>query len=105
MRPLSMIGMVLVIAAAAGLFRLKHEVQQLEAELISLDRTLIEEREAIRVLHAEWSYLNRPERLLKLSDRYLKLVPLVPSQVGPIYELSEPAGMSQRAELNAGVHR
>ena len=100
-----MIGMVLVIAAAAGLFRLKHEVQQLEAELISLDRTLIEEREAIRVLHAEWSYLNRPERLLKLSDRYLKLVPLVPSQVGPIYELSEPAGMSQRAELNAGVHR
>tara|TARA_B100001123_G_C14771497_1_gene812886 strand:+ start:73 stop:375 length:303 start_codon:yes stop_codon:yes gene_type:complete len=100
-----MIGMALVIAAAAGLFRLKHEVQQLEAELISLDRTLIEQREAIRVLNAEWSYLNRPERLLTLSDRYLNLVPLVSGQFGRIYELSEPARESQRAERNVGVHR
>jgi len=105
MRPLNLVGMALMIAAAAGLFRLKHEVQQLETELISLDRTLIEEREAIRVLHAEWSYLNRPERLLRLSDRYLKLVPIVPSQFGRIYELSEPVRESQRAEGNAGVHQ
>lgn len=101
-RPLNVIGLLLVIAAAAGLFQLKHEVQQLEAELVALDRVLVEEYEALRVLQAEWSYLNRPERLTRLAAAHLELVPITASQIGRVHELPEPLGAAAAVVLASG---
>ena len=102
MRPLNMIGLVLVIAAAAGLFQLKHEVQQLEAELTATDGALVKEREALRVLRAEWSYLNRPERLTRLAAKHLELGPITASQLGRVHELPEPLGGAAAIRLASG---
>lgn len=55
----------LLLATCAGimLFLVKHEVQDREDRLNALHREILADQEAIQVLNAEWSYLNRPDRL------------------------------------------
>ncbi len=75
--------LTLVAAAGAGtlLFWTSQSVRQKEAELARIEAAAARETQAIRVLNAEWDYLNRPERLEKLASEYLKLVPPQPSQI------------------------
>ncbi|WP_448202560.1 cell division protein FtsL [Azospirillum sp. sgz302134] len=65
------------LAAAAGgvLFQTSYEVQELEEQLGSLNRKIMEEQEAIQILKAEWSYLNDPTRLESLASQHLALQP------------------------------
>ena len=78
---------VVIGAIALGLFQLKHAVQRQEDELARLNRELLASEEAIHVLEAEWSYLNRPERLTALARRHLELEPMKPEQIGGIKTL------------------
>jgi hypothetical protein len=71
----------LVLCMGAGLFQVKHEVQILEEELEHLNRAILADQEATHVLRAEWSYLNRPERLAALSRRHLEIAPLAAAQI------------------------
>ncbi len=73
--------LVLAITAVAGLYALKLEVQALEGELRALNTRIIAGQDAIRVLRAEWSYLNRPARLQQLAEAYLDLQPLSTGQI------------------------
>lgn len=54
-----------------GLYGIAYEVEQMEKELAALEREIIEERETIHVLEAEWTYLARPERIEELSGQLL----------------------------------
>ncbi len=72
---------------AFGLYQLKHAVQRSEGKLARLERELITSQESIHVLRAEWSYLNRPDRLSRLAARHLALVPVAPDQIGDITAL------------------
>jgi hypothetical protein len=49
-------------------------------KLAALTRDIGREEESLRVLQAEWSYLNQPRRLEKLAKQYLKLAPLKGAQ-------------------------
>tara|TARA_B100000686_G_scaffold339697_2_gene414188 strand:+ start:121 stop:465 length:345 start_codon:yes stop_codon:yes gene_type:complete len=69
-------GVTLVAILAFGLYKLKYEVQELEARYATVNRAIVAEQEAIRVLNAEWSFLNNPKRLANLSERYLELRPV-----------------------------
>jgi len=100
MRPLGIAGFALVAVLAFGLFTLKYEVRGLEAELEQLERQADADQEAIRVLGAEWSYLNRPERLAALSARYLPLSVVSARQIGSIELL--PRRISVAAEGGDG---
>lgn len=73
--------LVVVLIAGAAMFNLKFRVQTLEAELAQLNRALLADQEAMHVLAAEWSYLNRPERLARLNRRYLRLRPVAAHQL------------------------
>lgn len=77
----SIVVILLLGAAASGLYQLKYDVAALEARAESLGRTLDMERQALHVLNAEWAYLNKPERLAELADRYLDLVPIGADQI------------------------
>ena len=55
------------------LFETSQSVQRAEQELADIERALKEEGESHRVLTAEWDYLNRPERLEKLTKRNLDI--------------------------------
>ncbi len=70
-----------------GLFHVKYEVQRLESELHQLNGVILTEQRQIHVLEAEWSYLNRPERLSGLARRHLDLVPMGAGHTGSIKDL------------------
>lgn len=86
-RILTVLGMVLAVGVAITLYQVKFEVHQAERQARELNRELVREREAIQVLEAEWSYLNRPARIQDLAERYLGLKPLKASQIGSVETL------------------
>ncbi len=61
------------LACAAGfvLFNVTFKVEKLEAELGELNRQILADQQSIHILKAEWSYLDRPERLELLIEDYL----------------------------------
>ncbi len=61
------------LAGIAGfaLFNITFKVEQLEAELNQLNKQILKEQKAVHVLRAEWSYLNRPDRIEALVRRLL----------------------------------
>ena len=66
---------------AVVLFVLKYEVQRLERELQMVSRQIVVDQQAVHVLNAEWSYLNRPARIADLAARHLRLQPLSTAQI------------------------
>ena len=86
-----------VIAALAvvgllstGLYFLEYEVKQMERQLARLDDGLRQDRQAIQVLRAEWSYLTTPDRLQKLAAKHrrsLDLSPASPAQITGLADL------------------
>ncbi|PJB70592.1 MAG: hypothetical protein CO093_07380 [Alphaproteobacteria bacterium CG_4_9_14_3_um_filter_47_13] len=64
------------VAAGALLFWTSQTVQQAEDKLSRLQKAVENEKQSIRVLHAEWDYLNRPVRLESLAAEYLDLSPV-----------------------------
>ncbi len=60
-----------VVVASFMLYRVKYEVQSIKAQIAETTQEIAQERESLHVVAAEWAYLNRPERLQALSDKYL----------------------------------
>jgi hypothetical protein len=80
---------VYMLAGLAGalLLRTSQSVQIAEDRLVQLKTAVAEEQDSIRLLNAEWAYLNNPERLEKLASRYLDLMP--PQPTAMLYEPDE----------------
>ncbi|MBU0726486.1 MAG: energy transducer TonB [Alphaproteobacteria bacterium] len=76
MRQTFLLWIFLIGGAGVALFLLKYEVQEREEQLARLNSQIIRDQEAIQILRAEWSYLNRPDRLADLARRYLDLEPV-----------------------------
>ena len=70
-----------------GLFHVKYQVQKLEDRLAKINRDIVREQEQIHVLRAEWTYLNRPERIEQLAKKYLDLAAPKASQMSSIAQL------------------
>ncbi len=105
MRATSTVLWVCLIGAMTfGLFQLKYAVQDREDELARLNRDLIASEESIHVLHAEWSYLNRPERLAALAEKHLGLRSMEARQIGSVAILPQrPPSQAVLAGLNSQV--
>ncbi len=73
--------LALTVAAGTALYVVKHEVGGLEDRLAAIDDQVQKDRDAIHVLHAEWAYVTRPERLTALVQNHLDLVPPTPAQI------------------------
>lgn len=88
---LSTIAWMCCLAVAAfGLYMVKYRVQAIQEQIAQKTRALEEEREHLRVIAAEWAYLNRPDRLQALAEKYLELKPLGGVQLGSIAMLPYP---------------
>ena len=77
----TMIWLGLIGASSAFLFKTSYEVQALESELRGVNRSILREQDSIRVMHAEWAFLNQPSRLQALTDQFTKLRPIAPAQM------------------------
>lgn len=69
------------------MYFLAEEVRGLEGDLARLNRTLIEERENINVLEAEWAFVARPEVLQDKAQRHLALAPVRADQIISLNQL------------------
>jgi hypothetical protein len=77
----TLIWALLAMIAGAGLFVMKYQVQALEDRLARINAEIVADQEAVHVLKAEWSYLNRPARLDDLGRRLLKLEPITAARI------------------------
>ncbi len=73
--------LALIFLAGGTLMKISYEVDMKERELSRMETQIKEDSESIRVLKAEWAYLNQPQRLEKLTEKYLKLQPMQTSQM------------------------
>ena len=81
--------LIAVTLAALALFYVSHRVERLEEALASQQHDILKHQEAIVILEAEWSYLNRPERISSLAERFLALAPLSADRVVSIKDLPQ----------------
>lgn len=97
---------LLVGVSGYAMFQVKYQVVQLEDELARLNRLIGADREQIRVLDAEWSFLNQPARLAELARRHLVLSPISPAQISRLDQLpwrspTPPAAVASAAPPSA----
>lgn len=73
--------LALILLAGGSLMKISYEVDAKEHELHRLKAQWMANEDSIRVLRAEWAYLNQPQRLEKLSAKYLALGPMQVAQL------------------------
>ncbi len=76
MRILSFLLLAALVALAVVIYQVKYQTRALEKQVAELRLGVQKERSAIAVLRAEWSHLNRPERVERLARKHLGLKPL-----------------------------
>jgi hypothetical protein len=103
MRPSVIAGLVLLAVMVTGLFELKYEVRALYEERVALHGRIADEEETLRVLQAEWSFLNQPDRIQEFARRYLALDTPVAGQISGIDRIPfrAPDDQVARADLEA----
>ena len=85
----TIIWFVVLAMLGVGLFQVKYAVQAKERDLRAVNRQITADRQILRVLEAEWSYLNDPVRLADLTRRHTDLVPAMASQIAGFDSLRE----------------
>lgn len=79
----------LAVVGIAGFatYEVKYQVAQVDDELGRVNRAIDADRDQLRVLSAEWSYLTQPARLDQLRQRHLTLVPVGRAQLGSLDQI------------------
>jgi hypothetical protein len=79
----------LTVVGIAGFatYEVKYQVAQVDDQLGRVNRSIDADRDQIRVLSAEWSYLTQPARLDQLRQRHLTLVPVTRTQLGSLDQI------------------
>lgn len=98
-RPVTLVWVGLAAIVAVSLFFVKYKVQGLDEQMATLDAEKRATQEAIHVLDAEWTYLNRPERLEALAEKHLSLSPASPAQLA-VYGPNHPAPANTKTSIS-----
>jgi hypothetical protein len=86
-RPITIVTFLMASGSGLYLYQSKHEVQLLDR---TIERTVHDTttlREQSRLLSAEWTMLNDPDRLRQFSDTYLSLKTINPAQFTSLNDL------------------
>ena len=86
-RPITCVCFLLACGSGLYLYQSKHRVQVLDREIEKTVHATDALREQTRVLHAEWTLLNDPQRLQVLADQFLTLKTVTPGQFTSMAEL------------------
>ncbi len=80
MRKSTLLWLILTVFCGIALFHTSQKVHDERARLAALNASIAHEKQSIRVLGAEWAYLNNPRRLEMLAKTYLHMAPLSAAQ-------------------------
>jgi hypothetical protein len=86
-RPITCICFLLACGSGLYLYQAKHRVQVLDRQIEETVQATEKLREQTRVLHAEWTLMNDPQRLQALADQFLTLKTVQPSQFTSMADL------------------
>ena len=98
-----LLWMPVLVVAAFLMYRVKYEVQAIKAQIAQTSRELETEREALHVVAAEWAYLNRPERLQALADKYLSSAGVTVDQIAEVEAIPFPKQSVASAKENSDL--
>ena len=73
---MSLLSIILTAILGTTLYQVKIGIDARESQLLMLESEIADTERQIAVLEAEWAYLSRPERVLKLSDNLLQMQPI-----------------------------
>lgn len=79
-RPITCVTFLLACGSGLYLYQTKHKVHVLDAQIDQVVHQTAQVREQTRVLRAEWTLLDQPDRLQQLAAQFLTLQPTKPSQ-------------------------
>ena len=98
-----LIWMMVIVVSVFMLYRVKNYVRGIKSEIASTSQQLEEQRQLLHVTAAEWAYLNRPERLQALADKYLSSTAMTVDQVSEIEAIPFPRVMEASVEGNPDI--
>ena len=75
---------LIIAILGSGLYFAKLTVDEQYRTLKQLKQEINSQREHNYVLKAEWTFLSRPERLLRLSNSLLEMNSITPERILPI---------------------
>ncbi len=86
-RPITCVTLLLACGSGLYLYQTKHRVRVLDGQIEQVVRQTAQVREQIRVLRAEWTLLDQPDRLQQLAGQFLELQPTRPTQFASAADL------------------
>ncbi len=89
--------------AAVVLLHTSQRVQESRERLEAIKADIAREQDSLRMLKAEWEYLNRPERLERLASEFLELAPPKPDAVSEAMIEEASTLLPDETEDNYGV--
>ena len=104
-RPAALLLLVLIAGAVGAVFFVSYEVRALDDQLDALNAQIEADYQALHVLDAEWSYLNQPQLLAALAERYLDLAPLQGRQLAQSENVRRDRAPAYMAGGVPGGHR
>jgi len=99
----TMVWILLSVVGMFMLYKVKYEVQTLKTQVAETSRELEQQRHALHVVAAEWAYLNRPDRLKKLADKYLGSSELTVGQIAEIDAIPFPSKSMAAVDTDEGM--
>src|ERR1700761_9177443 len=91
-RPTTFIAFGLAAALGTGMFKVKYAVQGDEQKLVAMQQQMVDDQNALHVLHAEWSPETQPQQLGEMAERHLNLKPVSGQQLASFDSLPKRPG-------------
>jgi cell division protein FtsL len=100
-RVTALLWIALLVVAGGIVMHVSYQVRHVQKHLEQLARDTAQEREAIRILGAEWDTLNDPRRIDDLAQRHLALQPTPIQRVVTLDQIPLRPSEDQLAKMGA----
>ena len=81
---LILLSALILVGLGTTLYQVKTGIDERQDRLQRLEIRIADTKRDIAVLEAEWAYLSRPERVMKLSGDLLQMKPIGQDRILPL---------------------
>ena len=81
---LILVSALILVGLGTTLYQVKTSIDERQDLLSSLELSIANTKRDIAVLEAEWAYISRPDRVMKLSNGLLEMAPIGQDRILPL---------------------